>query len=307
MRETSNSARQGILGRLGKDPYFGLLLILPLFIWVVATLLYPLIATVELSLQNVGYAGTQGKFIGLRNYANLLRDPEFRRAIWLTLEWTVWGVVLQIGLALGGAVILNQDFYGKEFVRTWIILPWVLPSIVLATLGKWILDPSLGVVNYLLTSLGIIDKAIPFLSTPKYAFWSVMLLNTWRWFPFFAVTLLAALQTIPKELYEAAKIDRANALQTFIHVDLPGIAPVLKIQVLICTLWAANIFDTIWLLTRGGPSGATTTLPILIYYKAFQEFRMSQASTASIIMFLIMLAVSIVYFGTLLKSDWEEQ
>ena len=307
MRETSKGGRQGILARLGKDPYFGLILILPLFIWVVATLLYPLVATIELSLQNVGYAGTEGKFIGLKNYTTLLRDPEFRRAIWLTLEWTVWSVVLQIGLALGGAVILNQDFYGKEFVRTWIILPWVLPSIVLATLGKWILDPSLGVVNYLLTSFGIIDKAIPFLSTPKYAFWSVLLLNTWRWFPFFTVTLLAALQTIPKELYEAAKIDRANAFQTFIHVDLPGIAPVLKIQVLICILWAANIFDTIWLLTRGGPSGATTTLPIMIYYKAFQEFRMSQASTASIIMFVIMLAVSLVYFGTLLKSEWEEQ
>lgn len=307
MREMNVGARRGVLGRLGKDPYFGLLLILPLFVWVIATLMYPLIATVALSLENVGYAGTEGRFIGLKNYVDLLKSPQFRKSAWLTAKWTFWSVVLQLGLALGGAVILNQDFKGKEFIRTWVILPWVLPSIVLATLGKWVLDPSLGVVNYLLTRFGMIDSPVSFLSMPRQAFWSVLLLNTWRWFPFFAVTLLAALQTIPKELYEAAEIDRANAFQKFIHVDLPGIAPVLKIQLLICILWAANIFDTIWLLTRGGPSGATTTLPILIYYKAFQEFRISQASAASIVMFVLMLLASIVYFATLLRSDWEEQ
>ncbi len=294
------------MGWFGRDPGFGLILVVPLFVWVAGTLLYPLFEAAVLSLQNVGYAGTAGRYVGHANYSRLLGSAGFWRCVWLTVVWTGLNVVLQLGLALAGAIVLNQDFFGKRFIRNWIIIPWVLPSIVLATMGKWILDPSLGVVNYLLRQIGLIHTPISFLATPAYAMLTVTLLNVWRWFPFFLITFLAALQTIPKEQYEAADIDRATPWQKFVHVDLPGIMPVLKVQGIMCTLWAANIFDTIWLLTRGGPADATTTLTILVYLKAFQEFRISQSSAMGMIMFVLLLAGSLVYFRRALKLDWED-
>jgi multiple sugar transport system permease protein len=304
MNEVSRGAR-GFLDRLGKDPWFGLTLVLPLFAWVSATLLYPLAEAALLSLKNVGYAGTAGDWIGLANYLKVLKSPGFVQSLWVSVVWTALNVVLQLGTALVAAVILNQDFFGQRFIRNWIIIPWVLPSIVLATLGKWVLDPSLGVVNYVLQQLGLISGPISFLSIPALALPSVTLLNVWRWFPFFTVTFLAALQTVPRELYEAAEIDRAPAWQRFLNVDLPGIMPVLKVNFIICLLWAANIFDTIWLLTRGGPNYATTTFTILVYLKAFQEFRLSQASTIAIIMFLLLLVGSLVYFWRVLRAEGE--
>jgi multiple sugar transport system permease protein len=303
--ERARSVRRA-LRWFGKDPGFGLLLVVPLFVWVAATLLYPLIAAAVLSLKNVGYAGTVGSYVGLANYSRLLGSADFWHCVWLTVVWTGLNVGLQLGLALAGAIILNQDFFGQRFIRSWIIIPWVLPSIVLATLGKWILDPSLGVVNYLLRQGGLISTPISFPATPSYAMLTVTILNVWRWFPFFLITFLAALQTIPKEQYEAADIDRATAWQKFVHVDLPGIMPVMKVQAIMCTLWAANIFDTIWLLTRGGPGDATRTLTIQVYLKAFQEFRISQSSAMAMIMFVILLAGSLMYFRRALTLDWED-
>jgi len=292
--------------RLEKDPYFGLFLVLPLLLWVLATLLYPLGEALVLSFKNVGYVGTAGNFVGVKNYLKLFASTGFWATMWRTLVWTGLNVGLQIGLALLGAFILNQDFFGQRFVRNWIIIPWVLPSIVLATLGKWVLDPSLGVINYLLRSLGLIDKPISFLGNPSLALPAVTLLNVWRWSPFFLVTFLAALQTIPKELYEAAAIDGATGLARIFHVDLPGILPVLKVQTIICTLWAANIFDTIWLLTRGGPAEATTTLTIQVYLKAFQEFRISESAAIAIVMFVILFLGCLSYFWQVMTRDWEE-
>ena len=234
-----------IMERLGKDPYFGFLLVIPILIWVLATLIYPLLEAVKLSLQNVGYIGTEGSFVGLKNYIRILREPDFLHALRVTIIWTVFNVILQLGLGLISAKILNQDFWGKKFIRNWIIIPWVLPSIVLATLGKWVLDPSLGLVNYLLRSIGLISEPIAFLSDVHHAMPWTIILNVWRWFPFFTVMFLAALQTIPKELYEAAEIDRANGWQRFLYVEVPGLMPILKVQTLLCILWAVNIFDTI--------------------------------------------------------------
>ncbi len=304
--DTLRRGLKRILAHLEKDPWFGLILVVPLFVWVSGTLLYPLVEAAILSLKNVGYAGTAGEWVGFANYAKLGTSSVFRSSLWVTVVWTVLNVVLQLGLALLGAEILNQEFFGQKFIRNWIIIPWVLPSIVLATLGKWVLDPSLGVINYLLLHLGLVSHPISFLSVPALALPSVVVLNVWRWFPFFTVTFLAALQTVPKELYEAADMDRASTWQKFLNVDLPGIMPVLKVQTIVCVLWAANIFDTIWLLTRGGPANATTTFPILVYLKAFQEFRISQSATISIVMFLALLVGSLLYFWRVLGAEEEE-
>ncbi len=289
--------------RLQRDPYFGYLLILPLVGWAALTLLYPLADAVRLSLQNVGYVGTPGTYVALANYARILTGREFWLSLGVSAWWTVLNVVLQLVLALVSALVLNQEFRGRDVVRNWIILPWLFPSIVLATMGKWVLDPTLGVVNYLLVASGLVDRPISFLGSPQIALYAVTAVNVWRWFPFFTVIILAALQTIPRELGESADIDGAGYFARLLYVELPTIGQVLKVVVLIASLWAINIFDAIWLLTRGGPVYRTTTLPILIYYKGFQEHRISQAAAISLLMFAILLVYGILYMRRVMREE----
>lgn len=295
----------GLGERLQRDPAFGYLLILPLLAWALLTLVYPLVDAVRLSLLNVGYVGTPGRFVGLENYSRILASREFWRSAQVSIVWTTLNVALQIVLALVAALVLNQDFKGREIVRNWIILPWLFPSIVLATMGKWVLDPTLGVVNYLLLKTGLVRVPISFLGSTSIAIYAVTAVNVWRWFPFFAVIILAALQTIPKELGESADIDGASYFARLWYVELASIGQVLKVVTLIASLWAINIFDAIWLLTRGGPSYATTTFSILIYYKGFVEYRISEAATISIMMFVLLLAYGLVYFRYVMREETE--
>lgn len=294
---------RGLSGLLQKDPYFGYLLILPLLVWALLTLIYPLVETIRLSLMDVGYVGTPGRFVGASNYVRILAGREFWRTLQVSVVWTALNVALQVLLALVAALVLNQEFRGREFWRNWIILPWLFPSIVLATMGKWVLDPTLGVVNYLLLSSGLVERPISFLGSPGIALYAVTAVNVWRWFPFFTVIILAALQTIPRELGEAADMDGAGYFARLWYVELPTISEVLKVVILIASLWAINIFDAIWLLTRGGPVYTTTTLTILIYYKAFQEYRISQAATISLVMFVILLAYGVGYLRRVMKEE----
>jgi multiple sugar transport system permease protein len=289
-----------------KDPYFGYLLVLPLVVWTLATVVYPLLEAVRLSLLNVGYVGAAGTFVGLANYGKILTSWAFWHTTELTVLWTVLNVALQVGGGLIAALVLNQDYWGHEFARTWIILPWLLPSIVLATMAKWMLDPTLGVVNYLLLRAGALHAPVSFLGRPVLAFLSTTLVNAWHWFPLFTLMLLAALQTIPQEVSEAAEVDGANYWQRLAYVELPSIGQVLYVIIFISSLWAANIFDVIWLLTRGGPADATNTFPVLIYYRAFQEFRISQSAAISIPLFVMLLLYGVWYMRRFMRGGTEE-
>ncbi len=298
-------ALTAVAERLQRDPTFGYLLVLPLLTWGLLTLIYPLADAARLSLANVGYVGTAGRFVGLENYIRILASREFWRSAQVSVAWTALNVGLQLLLALISALVLNQEFKGREIVRNWIILPWLFPSIVLATMGKWVLDPTLGVVNYLLVKTGLLGAPVSFLGSTSMALYAVTAVNVWRWFPFFAVILLAALQTIPRELRESADIDGAGYFARLWYVELPSIGQVLKVVVLIASLWAVNIFDAIWLLTRGGPHYATTTFSILIYYKGFVEYRISEAATVSILMFLLLLGFGLAYFKYVMREEAE--
>lgn len=291
--------------KLQRDPYFGYVLILPLLTWALLTLAYPLLDSIRLSLLNVGYVGTAGGIVWFENFRRVLTSSEFWSSLRVSVVWTVLNIVLQLAFALIAALVLNQEFRGREIVRNWIILPWLFPSIVLATLGKWVLDPTLGVINYLLLRSGLIHAPISFLGSMTTALYAVTAVNTWRWFPFFAVIILAALQTIPKELGESADIDGAGYFARLWYVELPAIGSVLKVTILIASLWAINIFDAIWLLTRGGPRYATTTFSILIYYKGFVEHRISAAATISLLMFLMLLAFGLLYFRYIIRPETE--
>lgn len=280
--------------RTGSAP-FGYLLVGPLVLWLVITIVVPLAYSVYLGFTDAGIIGTGAPFIGLENYAMVFGDPEFRAAFGRSLIWAVGGAVLQTVLAFAAALALNQTFRGRRFARTWIILSWIIPTIVVAILWRWMLNASYGVINFIVTSVGIVDAPIDFLGSPKWALPTVIAINAWRWFPFLALLILAGLQSIPQEYYEAAKVDGASPTQRFFSITMPQLQPVLYVVGLIGTLWAFNIFDVIWLLTQGGPSGTTQTLPVLIYDKAFNGFALGEASAISVLLCAFLLVFSLIY------------
>ncbi len=269
--------------QLGTPRWLGYAFVLPLMLWLGFTILLPLAQAVILSVQNVRVIGTSGEFVGLDNYVRLFGNERFWAALGRTLVWVLGNAVLQTLLAFSAALILKQKFAGQRIARIWIILSWIVPTVVVVIIWRWLLSASGGIVNYALVGLGLTPEPIGFFSTGSSAFASVIAINSWRWFPFQAVILLAALQRIPAELYEAASVDGATAVQKFVRITLPSLQPVLFVMGLIGTLMSFNVFDVIWLLTAGGPSSATTTLPVLIYDTGFRQFRLSQAAAISVV------------------------
>jgi len=235
-------------------------------------------------------------FVGLNNYIKILWTPEFWEEVKLTIIWTGsnLGLIIPIGVLI--ALLLNQEYKGKSFFRTWTLLPWMFPIVVTTLMWRWMLYPVSGVINHILKQIGMITAPIEFLSDSSIAMFTVVLVNTWRWTPFVAIVILGTLQTIPKDIYEAATVDGAGIFQKFFYITLPHILPSVIINSFILMLWLFNMFPPIWLLTQGGPSRATMTLAISIYKKGFQIFRMSEAATLSIILLIILSITTWLYF-----------
>lgn len=274
----------------------GYLFVLPLLLWLAATILYPLIAAVRLSVQDVGVIGTGGEFVGLANYRTILESSRFWDATARSLSWVIGNALAQIFLAFMAALVLKQQFPGVKVARTWIILSWIVPTVVVVVIWRWLLNASSGgIVNYLLVSSGLLEDPIGFFSTGNRAFVSVILINSWRWFPFLAVIILAGLQSIPDELYDAAAVDGASTIQQFWNITFPGLQPVLFVLGLVGTLLSFNVFDIIWLMTAGGPSSATMTLPVYIYETAFSQFRLSRAAAMSVIASAFLLTFAVLF------------
>lgn len=308
---TTGRARAGLLaGRFRRpagDTLLGYLLVAPLILWLAGTILYPLLSAVRLSFLDVGIIGTGGQFVGLENYSKVLGSDNFWEAFGRSLVWVVANAVLQTLAAFVTALILKQRFRGQGLARVWVILSWIVPTVVVVIIWRWLLGTSGGIVNYLLVTLGITPQPIGFFGTGPTARTSVIFINSWRWFPLMAVILLAAMQSIPEELYEAASVDGASAWQRFWHITMPGLQAVLFVMGLVGMLWSINVFDIIWLLTRGGPSAATTTLPVFIYDTAFFKYRLSRSAAASVVLGLVLLAFAMLYTRLMAPRTEEEQ
>lgn len=277
------------------DMILAYFLVGPLVIWLALAILYPLLSAIHLSLLDVKVIGRGGEFVGLANYEYMLSSSRFWSALGRSVIWVIGNAVLQTVIAFITALILKQRFRGQGTVRTWVILSWIVPTVVVVIIWRWLLGTSGGIVNYLLVAVGIIPEPIGFFSTGTSAFISVVVINSWRWFPLTAVILLAAMQGIPQEFYEAAAVDGANAWQRFWKITMPSLRPVLFVLGLVGTLWSINVFDVIWLLTAGGPSSATTTLPVLIYETAFKQYNLSRASAASVLMGIVLLIFAVLF------------
>lgn len=277
------------------DKTLGIILVLPVIIWLSIILIYPFLNVFQISFSNLRLFGTDSSFVGFRTYQRLFQDEKFIISVRNSLIWTSASVILQMILGLITAVLLNEKFFGCKFLRTWIIIPWIIPFSVIGVIGRWMLSSTFGVINWILTNAGLIAEPIAFLGTLQLAMPTVVIINVWKWFPFVGIIYLAALQGIPEDLYEAARIDGSNGWQEFRYITLPSLIPTMAITTLLMTFWNFNTFGLVWLLTYGGPGTATTTMPILVYMKAFREFRMAEASALSVVMFTVLLIYTTIY------------
>jgi multiple sugar transport system permease protein len=277
---------------------FALLLLAPGASLVLAVALMPAIWSLLLSLQSrdLSEGAAAVRWVGLANYLDWLSDPAFHHAVMRSVIWTVCSVGLQLLLGLGVALLLQRTFPGRGLVRALVLIPWVLPIVSTANIWVWMFNDVYGILNTELLNLGIVQDPIPWLSSSQFALVSAILVKTWREFPFAALMLMAALQAIPAELYEAARLDGARAWRRFIHITLPGIRLVVLVVLMLQTIWTFNDVTTLYLLTRGGPGDATTTLPILVYNTAFGTGALSRGAAGAVTMFIVVLVLITTFF-----------
>jgi multiple sugar transport system permease protein len=272
------------------------LLLAPALALTTVLVLIPAIQTAWMSLHDVILFRPRSRpFVGLDNYAKSLADPVFWSSLWNSLIWVVAAVALQFLLGLAAALLLNRRFAWRGIARALIVVPWALPSVIIGLIWTWMLDFNLGLVNAVLTRLGLLAQPVPWLSQPGTAMAAVILAVVWQGFPFFAVTLLAGLQAIPAELYEAAALDGASPFASFRNVTLPELAGVITTSLLLRMIWVANSLDLILVMTGGGPGTATQTLPLHAFLTAWSGGDYGQGSALAVLLTLLLLGVVVAY------------
>ena len=281
----------------------GWLYVLPLLFWLALSICIPLYIAIELSFFDVKIIGTEGEFVGLKNYFKIFTSSKFHKAFSNSILWVLANAITQTFFAFLIALTLNKNFKGVKIATNWIILSFIIPTVVIVVFWKLMISSSSGIINSLLIQIQIIDKPIGFFSSSTSAFISLVLINSWRWSPFLALIILSGLKSINKEIYDASKIDGASFFSEFFYITLPQLKGILFVLGLVGTLLSFNVFDIIWLITKGGPSSATTTLPLLIYETAFTKFRLSQAAALSVVTSFILLTFSIIFIKFMGKED----
>lgn len=273
----------------------GYVLVLPAVILLVVMMFYPVIQTVLFSFSEVQLPNFETVFVGFLNFFEVVHDPDFGPLLQRTLIWIVGTVVLRFALGFIAALIFNAQVRGTVWMRVLVILPWTLPSVVASNLWRWILQSDGGIVNQTLRTLGIPGAALNWLGNPDTALPAVIVAYSWSGFPFVMLLILAGMQGIPAEQYEAAKVDGANWWQLFRHVTVPNVKGVLVVAVILEIVSAINSFDTLMVMTGGGPANATQILSIDIYRTAFTEYNLGGASAMSVLLFVGAITVFIVY------------
>ena len=290
----------GLRRLLGPDWRMGFLFILPIVLLVLSLVAYPFSYAIYLSMTRK-FVGMPPIFVGLENYIRLANDGFFLRAVWNSFIFTFGSVVFKLGLGMLMALVLTSNIRFRSFFTGVLLVPWVAPTVVTALNFLWIYDGSLGVLNYLLVKVfRILPQGVGWLSEPYTAMASVIFVNIWRGFPFFGISFLAGMKAIPAELYEAAAVDGANVIQRFLHITLPALRNIVIIVVLLSTIWTFNDFGIVYILTRGGPGGATMVLPVFAYEMAFGAQRLGDAIAVALYM-LPGLAIVIVLLARYMR------
>ena len=235
-------------------------------------------------------------FTGLSNYVEILTSSDFSKFLWNSIVYAVSTTVLSLLVGLGLALVVNQQIRGGGILRTMMIFPYLLPTLVVIFIWKFILDPNVGVLNQWLVQVGLVEDPVAFFSTIQWAMPAVVVTSVWKFGSFAFFILLARLQAIDPNLYERARVEGASTWQAFRDITVPHLRGAILIILLVRGIWMFNKFDIIYLSTRGGPLGATTTLPIRVYEIAFNEVDFGGATALAGIMFFLLAGVAVVYF-----------
>lgn len=281
--------------RRSRGHLLGYVLIAPAMIYLAVLLLVPLIRGVQLSLTDtrlVNPAG--GQYIGLENYSDLMGSGQFWNSLMATFLYTAGTVVFAVTLGTLAAVLINRPFRGRSAVRAVMTFPYAMPTVAVALIFAWIYNQSGGVLNQSLSVLGIGQQG--WLTDPDFGMFSVLLATVWKVFPFVMLVMLAALQSVPDELYEATRVDGAGPLSTFRAIVLPHLAPTLRIVALLMTIWSIRRFEIIYLLTGGGPVESTNTLVINVYRRAFTDQELGLAAAVGVLGLVVSVLVTVAFF-----------
>ncbi|MEZ4616150.1 MAG: sugar ABC transporter permease [Caldilineaceae bacterium] len=289
---------------LGRDWALAYLLLLPLILILFILLAYPIASAVWITLQDKTI-GMVGHFVGLQNYRELLfEDAFFWQVVRNGFVFTLGSVFLKLIVGMIMALVLNQPLRWRGLWRGLLLMPWVAPTVVTALSWRWILDLT-GVLNLTLRDLGLMKVPIPWLAQYGTALLSLVLVNTWRGFPFFGITLLAGMQAIPQELYEAAEMDGASVWQRFRFVTLPSLRTVILVVTILSVIWTFNDFSIVWLLTGGGPGHATDVFATYTYKLGFITSRLGYGQTVSVILAPVLIVIIMILSPLMLRGESE--
>jgi multiple sugar transport system permease protein len=287
------------------DSTLGYLFLLPALLVIIGLVAYPFASAIVMTFQNKT-AGAPGRFIGLGNYRELLASEQFLRTVINTVIYTAVGVGIKFCLGLSMALVLNQERFCNNLFRSFLLIPWAIPTVMSALNWRWIFDDASGLINNVLVRLNLIDETISWLSDPHLAMFSVILVVVWQGTPFFTMSFLAGLQAIPKELYEAAEIDGASVLQQFSYITLPRLQPIFITAVMLSAILTSAGIQFVLLLTNGGPADRTMIFPVLAYNLALGGAqRLGMGATVSLFFFPVLVVFIVFLTRRMLREKGE--
>lgn len=281
------------------------LFVLPALVFMAVFIIYPILYNLVLSFQDVNVYNLKGEhhFIGLSNYIKSLKDEVFYISTKNSIVFTIVSIFFQFAIGFALALFFNMKFPGRNLFRSLMLLAWMLPVVITGTVFQWMMSGDYGVINYFLQALGIIDKPINWLSEGSTALLGTIVANIWTGIPFNMIILLSGLQTLPTQLYEAAKLDGANRFLQFRHITLPLMRPTILVLLMLGIIYTFKVFDLIFIMTAGGPVTSSTVLPIYAYQLSFTTFEFSQGAAVSMIMFVLLILVAVVYLRMSNKEE----
>ncbi len=280
---------------MSADRKVGLFLLLPLVALVVGLTVFPILQVISLAFQQQSLYSQDSTFAGFSNFASVMNHEGFTRSVKNTFVFTFGSLALQMAMGLPIALLLNKEFPLRTPIRGVMLFSYLVPYVVAAMTWKFMFSDATGILNYWIRTLDLPMPASPFGSL-SWAMAGVIFVNSWKNFPFMVIVFLAQLQTIDRQLYEAASVDGATAWQKFYKITLPSLLPIMLVVGMLRTIWNFNNFEVVFLLTQGGPIGRTETLPLQIYRFVFGDFSLGRGAALAVIVFLVLLIMSLIYW-----------
>lgn len=282
---------------------FGLMMVAPALTVLVFVLLYPAAVAFQSSFYRIVTVTRKETFVGLGNYTKLLSDPNFWESLERSVIWSVGAISTQMVFGIAVALVLHKAIRGRSFVRGLVLFPYLVPAIVAVLIWRWAFSDTVGVANWILVDyLGVIDQPVPWFD-PGWVMFSIIIMSLWKYLPYWALFVLARLQTLPPELIDAAKIDGANSWQQFRYITLPWIMPVVIVLLVLRSIWAFNEFDMVYLPAGGGPLFETTTIPVYIRRIAFEFGDMGHAAAVAMAMLVLVACLTHFYFWIYRRAE----